>query len=211
MSSPRLLLVDEASLGLSPIMTETVFDLIADVRTAAGTAVLLVEQNVAALDLADRAFVLEQGQVVDRAEGDDGAHDAAPAPRRVPRPHAAPGRRAHADSDSAPIRPPQGGSFVKQPPVTGVSSSGSRRLVAAAIVGIVGYLKLSLEPSLNHQLPYLASAGMALILLSVIGASLIVTDQLHADDTRMEELAAAIERLADSVAADVERPARRTS
>jgi branched-chain amino acid transport system ATP-binding protein len=71
MSSPRLLLVDEASLGLSPVMTETVFELIADVRRTAGTAVLIVEQNAAALDLADRAFVLEKGQVVDRAEGDD--------------------------------------------------------------------------------------------------------------------------------------------
>lgn len=70
MSNPRLLLVDEASLGLSPIMTETVFDLIGKVRSTRGTAVLIVEQNVAALDLADRAFVLEQGQVVDRAEGD---------------------------------------------------------------------------------------------------------------------------------------------
>ena len=71
MSGPRLLLVDEASLGLSPVMTETVFELIADVRRTAGTAVLIVEQNAAALDLADRAFVLEKGQVVDRAEGAD--------------------------------------------------------------------------------------------------------------------------------------------
>jgi branched-chain amino acid transport system ATP-binding protein len=71
MSNPRLLIVDEASLGLSPVMTETVFDLIADVRRTSGTAVLLVEQNAAALDLADRAFVLEKGQVVDRAEGAD--------------------------------------------------------------------------------------------------------------------------------------------
>jgi branched-chain amino acid transport system ATP-binding protein len=52
MSGPRVLLVDEASLGLSPIMTEMVFELVAD-----------------ALDLADRAFVLEKGRVVDRAEG----------------------------------------------------------------------------------------------------------------------------------------------
>ncbi|MFN8036828.1 MAG: ABC transporter ATP-binding protein [Acidimicrobiia bacterium] len=70
MSNPKLLLVDEASLGLSPIMTETVFDLIAEVRRSRGTAVLIVEQNVAALALADRAFVLEHGQVVDRAEGE---------------------------------------------------------------------------------------------------------------------------------------------
>jgi branched-chain amino acid transport system ATP-binding protein len=69
MSAPRLLLVDEASLGLSPAMTETVFELLDDARKRAGTAVLLVEQNAAALDLAERAFVLEKGQVVDRAEG----------------------------------------------------------------------------------------------------------------------------------------------
>jgi branched-chain amino acid transport system ATP-binding protein len=69
MSNPRLLLVDEASLGLSPVMTETVFDLLAETNRVAGVAVLLVEQNALALDLADRAFVLERGQVVDQAEG----------------------------------------------------------------------------------------------------------------------------------------------
>jgi branched-chain amino acid transport system ATP-binding protein len=69
MSSPRLLLVDEASLGLSPIMAETVFGLIADVRSTTRAAILMVEQNVAALELADRAFVLEKGRVVARAEG----------------------------------------------------------------------------------------------------------------------------------------------
>jgi branched-chain amino acid transport system ATP-binding protein len=60
MASPRLMLVDEASLGLSPIMTERAFTLI---------AVLIVEQNVLALDLADRAYILEKGQVVSSAEG----------------------------------------------------------------------------------------------------------------------------------------------
>lgn len=69
MSDPRLLLVDEASLGLSPIMTETVFDLIAEVNRQSGVGVLIVEQNVLALDLATRAYVLEKGQVVDVAEG----------------------------------------------------------------------------------------------------------------------------------------------
>ena len=88
--------------------------------------------------------------------------------------------------------------------VVGVSA-----LVAAAVVGLVGYLKLSLEPSLNHQIPYLASAGMALILLSAIGVSLVVTDQLRTDDARTQELAAAIERLADALAPGIERPARR--
>lgn len=71
MSRPRLMLVDEASLGLSPIMTETAFNLIAEVNRTSGVAVLIVEQNVLALDLADRAYVLEKGQVVATAEGED--------------------------------------------------------------------------------------------------------------------------------------------
>jgi branched-chain amino acid transport system ATP-binding protein len=69
MASPRLLLVDEASLGLSPVMTERAFALVAEVNRASGVAVLLVEQNVLALDLAHRAYVLEKGQVVASAEG----------------------------------------------------------------------------------------------------------------------------------------------
>ena len=71
MSRPRLLLVDEASLGLSPVMTETAFGLLAGVNRTAGVAVLIVEQNVLALDLADRAYVLEKGQVVSEAVGQE--------------------------------------------------------------------------------------------------------------------------------------------
>ena len=44
-------------------------------------------------------------------------------------------------------------------------------LAAAAVVGIVGYLQLSDEPLVNHQIPYLASAGMALVVLSVLGGA----------------------------------------
>jgi branched-chain amino acid transport system ATP-binding protein len=71
MSGPRLLLVDEASLGLSPAMTATAFDLLRRLNAETGVAVLLVEQQVHALELAARAYVLEKGTVVDRAEGDD--------------------------------------------------------------------------------------------------------------------------------------------
>jgi len=64
MAAPRLLLLDEPSLGLSPMMVQVMFRAIRDVN-AAGTAVLLVEQNVAmALDLARRAYLLEEGQIV---------------------------------------------------------------------------------------------------------------------------------------------------
>ena len=85
---------------------------------------------------------------------------------------------------------------------------GVLSLAAAAVVGLVGYLKLSLEPQLNHQLPYLASAGMAVIVLSAVGVALIVVDQLRTEEAAMQELSTAIERLADSLAAGVERPAR---
>ena len=63
MSRPRLLLLDEPSLGLAPIVVDQIFGLIARLRDE-GTTILLVEQNVhRALDLADRAYVLATGRV----------------------------------------------------------------------------------------------------------------------------------------------------
>jgi branched-chain amino acid transport system ATP-binding protein len=63
MSRPRLLLLDEPSLGLAPIIVERIFELIRLLREQ-GTTILLVEQNVhRALDLADRAYVLSTGRV----------------------------------------------------------------------------------------------------------------------------------------------------
>ncbi len=67
MAQPRLLLLDEPSLGLAPLIVVAMFDAIRRIN-AEGTAVLLVEQNVAAaLDIAARAYVLEEGRIV--AEG----------------------------------------------------------------------------------------------------------------------------------------------
>ena len=64
MARPRLLLLDEPSLGLSPLMVQVMFRAIREVH-AAGTSVLLVEQNVGmALDVADRAYVLDEGRIV---------------------------------------------------------------------------------------------------------------------------------------------------
>jgi branched-chain amino acid transport system ATP-binding protein len=71
MSRPRLLMLDEPSMGLSPIMIQLIFDTIAELK-AAGTTILLVEQNAsAALALADVGYVLETGKVVLSGTGKD--------------------------------------------------------------------------------------------------------------------------------------------
>ena len=63
MSLPRLLLLDEPSLGLAPVMVTLIFENLRRIN-AEGTTVLLVEQNVRkALELSTRAYVLEQGRV----------------------------------------------------------------------------------------------------------------------------------------------------
>jgi branched-chain amino acid transport system ATP-binding protein len=64
MAHPKVLMVDEPSLGLAPQMVDTVYDLLEKIASG-GTSVLLVEQNVAlALEIAARAYVLQQGSVV---------------------------------------------------------------------------------------------------------------------------------------------------
>ena len=63
MSKPHLLMLDEPSMGLAPILVEQIFDIIRELH-AAGTTILLVEQNAqAALSVADRAYVLETGRI----------------------------------------------------------------------------------------------------------------------------------------------------
>ena len=69
MSSPKLLLLDEPSMGLSPLYVNTIFDMIKTVNSL-GTTVLLVEQNAKkALSIADRAYVLEIGKMVKTGTG----------------------------------------------------------------------------------------------------------------------------------------------
>ena len=71
MSNPKLLLLDEPSLGLAPIIVEKVVDIIKKIRSD-GTSVILVEQNAfMALSIADYAYVLETGRVVLSGKGSE--------------------------------------------------------------------------------------------------------------------------------------------
>ena len=69
MSNPKIILMDEPSMGLSPLFVGEVFKIIEEIK-ASGTTVLLVEQNAKkALEIADRAYVLETGSIVLEGEG----------------------------------------------------------------------------------------------------------------------------------------------
>jgi branched-chain amino acid transport system ATP-binding protein len=75
MSEPRLLVVDEMSLGLAPLLVDELFRVMAEIR-AQGVTVLLVEQNAQkSLQLADRAYVLESGRVALSGTGAELLHD----------------------------------------------------------------------------------------------------------------------------------------
>ena len=75
MSKPRLLLLDEPSLGLAPLVVHTIFEAIDDIRSK-GTTILLVEQNAhAALGHSDRAYVLETGEITMEGSSKDLAND----------------------------------------------------------------------------------------------------------------------------------------
>jgi branched-chain amino acid transport system ATP-binding protein len=72
MSRPKLLMLDEPSLGLSPLMVERVFEIIVSLARSKAIAVLLVEQNVGdALDMAQRAYVVERGRIVKAGSGQE--------------------------------------------------------------------------------------------------------------------------------------------
>jgi branched-chain amino acid transport system ATP-binding protein len=72
MSSPRLLLLDEPSLGLAPVLVEQVMHVVEEIPKKEGTTTLLVEQNASfALSLADRSYVLEGGRFVKEGSGQE--------------------------------------------------------------------------------------------------------------------------------------------
>ena len=74
MSRPKLLMLDEPSMGLAPILVDQIFEIIKELN-AAGTTILLVEQNASkALEISDRAYVLETGSVTISGTGSALAH-----------------------------------------------------------------------------------------------------------------------------------------
>ena len=75
MSKPKLLMLDEPSMGLAPLLVEQIFEIVLKLNQA-GTTILLVEQNAQmALSIANRAYVLETGQVVKEGSADALMHD----------------------------------------------------------------------------------------------------------------------------------------
>ncbi|MCM1145631.1 MAG: ABC transporter ATP-binding protein [Blautia sp.] len=75
MSKPRLMMLDEPSMGLAPILVEKIFQIIEELNKA-GTTILLVEQNAQmALSIADRSYVLETGRIVTSGTGEELLHN----------------------------------------------------------------------------------------------------------------------------------------
>jgi len=76
MSNPRLLLLDEPSLGLAPLLVDSLFDAVIRLNETSGLTILLVEQNASlALSISHRAYVLKTGQIIMEGEGHELAND----------------------------------------------------------------------------------------------------------------------------------------
>ncbi len=72
MSEPRLLLVDELSLGLAPLVVKNIYDTLTEVNRLKKMTILIVEQNVRlALEIADRGYILENGRMTGEGKGED--------------------------------------------------------------------------------------------------------------------------------------------
>ena len=81
-------------------------------------------------------------------------------------------------------------------------------ILLAALVGGVGWYRVSGEPLINRQLPFIASAGLLVVLLSVLGGSLIISEQLRGDQQRIGQLEDAVRSLTEALAPLIEQPPR---
>ncbi|MDX1510627.1 MAG: hypothetical protein R3249_04730 [Nitriliruptorales bacterium] len=86
--------------------------------------------------------------------------------------------------------------------------TGVALLSLAAVAGLIGWLKISLETQVAVQVVYMASAGFFVVVLAVAGGSLLVAEQLRADEKRISEIEQALLMLASNVRDGVEDPAR---
>lgn len=76
MSKPDLLLMDEPSMGLAPLIVQEIFRIIKQINEKEGTTILLVEQNAhMALSVANRAYVLETGEIIKEGSGHELLND----------------------------------------------------------------------------------------------------------------------------------------
>ena len=87
---------------------------------------------------------------------------------------------------------------------------GSSVVALAALVGAIGWFRISGEPLLNRQIPFLASAGLFAVLLAIVGGALMVSEQLKGDQGRIEELENAVKALTEALAPTIEAPPRVT-
>jgi hypothetical protein len=102
---------------------------------------------------------------------------------------------------AAPAHPSYGGNAMRN---RARLWTGLGVLAAAAVVGGVGWYRVSGEPLLNRQIPFLASAGIVVVLLSVLGGSLIIAEQLRGDQNRIGELEEAVRALTEALAPAIE-------
>ena len=86
--------------------------------------------------------------------------------------------------------------------------TGIGLLLASAVVGLVGWYKVSGEPALNFEMSVVFSAGVAAMILAVAGGALLVAEQMRTDDTRLDDMEDAIRSLVLAMAPSIERPAR---
>jgi hypothetical protein len=86
--------------------------------------------------------------------------------------------------------------------------TGIGLLLASAVVGLVGWYKVSGEPALNFEMSVVFSAGVAAMILAVAGGALLVAEQMRTDDTRLDDMEDAIRSLVIAMAPSIERPAR---
>ena len=169
MSRPRLLLIDEASLGLSPALAKTVFQVVKRINDD-GVTVIIVEQNVGVLPYADRALIMEKGTLIFSGVGDEIRNanlreTYLAATPMIPHPRLDHCTGGHHETDG-PSSAACSASSTASPASSSSSSGGTapRRTTGE-----------------TAQIPYVISGGIAGLGLVVLGSALIVAHSLRTD------------------------------